>query len=614
VRGFTIAPAQDAAAVTDVPVMQSVATRPSPDPAVETPTRGLIERLWQLPLLWHSLVLGLLLLGAMAVTLPNQLGNADEGAALSQTELLLEGEGWSVAHPLPGADPEGIAFPIHNSALRVGTDEHVPFSKHPVYPVVLMPFVAAFGVAGSHVASVLGTVAAALAAALIARRLDEGIARPAFWFLGVATPLWFDSFVTIAHTIGAAFVGFAVLLFLRPNVTARIALAGAGLIVLAVLFRTEAILLGIALALVLGARSLTERDRRGVGVAASVLAASAFGHLLDGRLASWVLDGPSVEPSAIPETASFIDGRIGAFMYTVFAGSDRSVAGLLLSTLGVAFVVAAAVVVRRHPEDRNGIFFFLGAAVAVESIRWFVEPNAHIAGLVPAAPLLVGGLVLLDRATLLRRDVTILVATFTAFFVAVVATQYANGGGGGWGGRYFAIGLPLIVPVAVVAVQRAGRTLAPSVRRPAVVMCVAIAAILAWSSSVVLLIDHRLTRSFEETVLSVTDGLDSGDGDDRPVVVSTRPALGRLAYRVVLDQRWIGLRSVDEDVVPYLERLHGNGVRRLVVVTAEPDETVAAVSSIYELVSSHPVTSTDPLGRTVAWSAEVLVLEAVNLP
>jgi hypothetical protein len=156
--------------------------------------------------------------------------------------------------------------------------------------------------------------------------------------------------------------------------------------------------------------------------------------------------------------------------------------------------------------------------------------------------------------------------------------------------------------------------LAPSVRRPAMVLCVAVAAILAWSSSVVLLIDHRLTRSFEDAVLSVTDGLDAGDGDDRPVVVSTRPALGRLAYRVVLDQRWIGLRSVDEDVVPYLERLHANGVQRLVVVTAEPDETSAAVSSIYELESSHPVTSTDPLGRTVSWSAEVLVLEAVNLP
>jgi hypothetical protein len=568
---------------------------------------------WGLPLGVHAAALGLLLLVAMLLTVPDQLGNADEGAALSQTQLLIDGDGWSMPHPLPAADPDGVAFPIHNSDHIVGTDEHVPFSKHPTYPVLLMPFVAGFGVAGGQVVSVLGTVAAAVAAALIARRFDDAIARPTLWFLGVATPLWFDSFVTIAHTVGAALVGFAVLLLMPSRVGVR-ALAGAAvLLTLAVLFRTEALLLGVALAIVLGARALLDRDRRGLVVAAGAFGAVAVGHVLDGLLASWALGGASVDQVAVSESTSFVQGRIDALSLTVLWGSDRTTIGSLLSTLGLALVVAAAVTARRRPADTGGILVFLGGALACEALRWWIEPNAHVPGLAVATPLLVGGLLLLDRETLVRREVSMLVATFALFFVAVAATQYSNGGGGGWGGRYFAIGLPIIVPVAALAIRRTGLDLASGARRPALAMGAAIGLVLAVSASSSLLVDHRLTREFEDTVASVTADLDAGDGDPRPVVVSTRPALGRLAFRLVLDdQRWIGMSSTDEDVVPFLERLHDLGVERLVLVTSEPDETMAAISSRYEVVTSHSVTADDPRGREVVWSSEVLVLAAVN--
>jgi hypothetical protein len=589
--------------------VQAVVTRPSSQP-VDPPQPGRLTRLWRLPLAWHAVALLALLLVALAVTMPDRLGHADEGAALSQAELLAGGEGWSTSHPLPAADPEGHAFPIGNSTQRSGTNEFVPFSKHPVYPVVLAPLVDALGVVGGPLLSVLGTVAAALATALLARRLDPALARPALWFLGLATPLWFDSFLTIAHTLGAAAVAFGVLLSTRRDPRAVNVVGGAACFLAAVLLRNEAILLGVALAGVLVVASSVRREPRSLVAGGAVFAATAAGYVLDARLASLTLGGDAVEPFRIDQGGSFVADRLSGFAFTVLAPSDRTATGLLLSTLGLVFVLAAVTVVRRRPEDGNGVLVFLGGAVAVEALRFVVEPDAHVPGLLFAAPLLVGGLALVDRATAVRRDVAIPLATSALFFLAVLATQYSNGGGGGWGGRYFAIALPLVVPVALLAAQRAGRRVPASTRPAAVGLAIAIAAVLVAAQSSSLLVDHRLTERLEATVDAAASAGSPGDGDARPVVVSTKRGLGRLAYRSVLAQRWIEVPDEDEDVVPYLERLHALGVRRVVLVGPDLDEVTAGIAPLYTAESHTPVVVSDPFGRDVVSSSSVVVLTA----
>ena len=597
----------------DLSRVQAVATRP-PDAAVTDGTSsGRLIRLWHRSLGWHALALTLLLLTSLLLTVPDQLGHADEGAALSQTQLLLDGDGWSMTHPLPDADPAGRAFPIGGSARQSGTDEYVPFPKHPVYPVLLLPFVGLFGVAGGAVLSIIGTVLAALSAALLARRLDPDLARPAFWFLGVATPLWFDSFITIAHPLGAAAVGFSALLLLAPRSRVPHVLGGALLLTFGVMLRNETTLLAVAFAVALGASSFVRRDRRQLAVAAAAFGAAMLGFLFDAQLASMVLGGDPVEPFTIRSTGSLVGDRFGAFMYTVLAPSDGTAIGLVLSALGTVLVVAAAIIVRRRPHDGSGILVFLGSALAVEIVRWFVESDAHVPGLVFAAPVLVGGLLLLDRATIAQREVSLLLGTSALFFGAVVATQYANGGGGGWGGRYFAIALPLVVPVAAMAMKRAGESIAVSVRRPAVALVAGVAIVLSISSSTSLLVDHRITDRLESTVAASTAGLDAGDGDARPVVVSTALGVGRIAFREVLGQRWLEVPADDEDVVPYVERLHALGVQRFVLVTREPGRIVADVASLYEVTGRSDIVIEDAIGSRVESASKVLVLEAVNL-
>jgi sulfopropanediol 3-dehydrogenase len=75
-----------------------------------------------------------------------------------------------------------------------------------------------------------------------------------------------------------------------------------------------------------------------------------------------------------------------------------------------------------------------------------------------AFPLVLIGVVATRRRGL--DTTTRLYATaFGLFALAVLATQYAGGGFGEWGGRYFAIGLPLLIPPLLAGVLDLGRTL-----------------------------------------------------------------------------------------------------------------------------------------------------------
>ena len=85
-----------------------------------------------------------------------------------------------------------------------------------------------------------------------------------------------------------------------------------------------------------------------------------------------------------------------------------------------------------------------------------------------------------------------------------------------------------------------------------------------------------------------------------------------MAFDTVLEQRWLEVPSQDEDVVPYIERLHAMGIERFVLITADLDETLPRIDSHYAVVRSLSVTATDPLGRSHSFSSQLFVLESVD--
>jgi hypothetical protein len=552
------------------------------------------------------LALGVVLVVGLLAVVPVSMSHADEGAALAQAELLNRDGRWALEHPLPAVDPFGEAFPIDLSTRRGATDEYVPFAKHPLYPVLLAPLLGVHP-AGAVLVSVAGGLAAAVAAALLARRLDPSFDRAALWVCGLATPLLYDSYVVIAHTLAAAAVGLSALWFLDPGRRMSRAVLGSAALAVAVLLRNEAVLLGLAFTGVCGAVGLMRRRRWWLTTAVAAGAGTVAAYLLDARLASWVLHAEGVEPFAIEREGSFLVDRWNAFAFTVLAPSNESAIGLLLSTLAVAFTITAAVIARRRPADVQGfVVFLIGAAIAMAA-RFVIEPSAQVPGLLFATPVVIAGLVILDRQRLRDPDVLVPVATFGLFFLAVVATQYSNGGGGGWGGRYFAIGLPLVVPAAIAAFRDTGERVDPAGRRAGVGLAVVLIGLLGAQALSSLAIDRRVIVEYRDTVAAVTDGLDPGDGGE-PVVVTMKPGLGRFAYESVLEQRWIEVG--DGDVSAFAPRLHGADIDRFVLVTPDPRRDLERLAPWYSEVDRRTVSVRTPFGTTATMGARVIVVEA----
>lgn len=481
----------------------------------------------------HVAGLALVLVALTPVLGRDLLFSADEGAAVAQARLLGEERGWALAHPLPALDPVGQAFPLENATpveQPSGRPASAPFAKHPAYAVLLAPFDARGGVLAMTLTSVFGTVLAAAVAGALVRRALPGWGGVAVWATGLATPLFVDSWLVIAHTLGAALAALATLSVLRahehrgPPAVAAAGVAMAG----AVLLRNEALLFGIALAL--AALALAGLRRRAATAIAglAVLAGAVGAHLLD-RVLSTAVAGTADAPfTAGVAHAGFVAGRISGAVVTLVLPSYGSLGlpdALLVLTAGA--LVGAVVVARLRPDDVDGIRLLAALAVVAAVVRAVLSPEVA-PGLLVAAPALTAGLAAIGRSTFRRDDLRLLGVTVSLFAGAVLATQYASGGTGEWGGRYFALALPLLVPLVVVALHDLLAGLSVPARRPLVgalvVVAVALAVVGGRSLRAVEDRSGRLVETIAVTARTLED----------PVVVATAGAAARFAWADVL--------------------------------------------------------------------------------
>jgi len=299
------------------PVDNSMVTLVAELEVLDRTTSG--RRIWHLPLRAHVAALAVVLVALVPLIGTGSSFSADEGAAIVQARSLSRGDGWIVEHPVPEADPAGVAYPLELSER--GPKGTAPFAKHPVYALLLAGADRVAGNAGMVLLSVLGTVAAAALAALLAARIDPGLARPTLWAAGVASPLLFDGYLVIAHTLGAACAAGAVLAaavaFERRSRVA--ALAVAPCVAAAVLLRTEAAFLALGLAMaavVVGAR----RGNRFVGglVAVGSVASALIARMGERAWISQIVGsgGAGTGAASPPVESGFIADRWQAFVLT----------------------------------------------------------------------------------------------------------------------------------------------------------------------------------------------------------------------------------------------------------------------------------------------------------
>ncbi|MEL6984723.1 MAG: hypothetical protein AAFO29_20010, partial [Actinomycetota bacterium] len=249
---------------------------------------------------------------------------------------------------------------------------------------------------------------------------------------------------------------------------------------------------------------------------------------------------------------------------------------------------------RSAPIENGPVLVLLIVAAAAVVLRFVIEPTALIPGLVVAFPLLFAGFVLVRRDDLRVGAAPLLMGFVGLFWLAVLATQYRYGGGGEWGGRYFALGLPAAIAVTSGPLVRTAAAIdAPARRR-----VVALAAVAAMLPVTMGILGLRAARVRTEALTDRIEAelVEAGDGGT-PVVVTTLDPLGRWAWLDVDDGRWL---LVDEaDLATAAARLQDLGVERLVLVSGQAEDDLDRLAPWYGPMAPLPDVDPSDLARVV---------------
>ncbi len=512
---------------------------------------------------------------------------SDDGSVLAQAALMGDGRSGTDL-PLVGGDPDGAFPPLENSTVSDG--RAYPYVKHLALPAAVMVATTVFGGAGGVLLSAWAVWLAGVAAAILARRCDATLAPLALWATVFMSPLVFDANIVVSTGAAAAALGFLVAAVLavrdRPRWWRLVPVVPLAFTV--PLWRTEG-MFGIAAVAVLATAEPIVRALLGrrvaagtfMRVAAGLLAGCAgiAGYVLDIKMAASAVGGA---PRAfVPSTEGFepFRGRMSAAWTSLLRPTHDVPAWTAVVVLIVlVLVVTAAMLVRRGASSRSVVAVVTSAAAC--SLLLFLAPAGLVTGMLPAAPLLLAPLLLLTASELRSDAVRACLAVAALTSAGVVATSYPAGGGAEWGGRYFHIVVPLLVPPALLGLRFARAQLTG---RAAVVATAAIVVLAISPSVLALRTVAELHRGSEMTVAVVLDqvadaeramadepGGASGDGGAL-VVVSARPTFGRFAWDRLEGIRLLSVADPSRIDVA-LAGVSGTDVRRVLVVAQDDEE------------------------------------------
>ena len=515
---------------------------------------GPVRRAWGAPLWAHAAVLAVVVLAVFPLMRPTSAFTSDEGAYALQVAALDNGS-WEFDYRAAPLDPEGRAFPVVLSDS--GPDGYYTYVKHPAYPVLLQAGSRLVGrTLGLHLFSLMGMVGAAVAAWLLAGELDARLRRPAFW-LAAGGPVLVNGFLIWAHAPSAALAGLALAAaarIARRGVTPWAAVAMSAALAGGVLLRSEGLLLAGALAVSLAAVRFAHR--RPIA-ALAVVALAAGPALLVAVVERWwissIVGGTYGNVAGQGSTSSsFVDDRLTGAWHVLFKGwfIDAGAGVPVLAALAV--VAGGGFLALRRPG--RGLTVVVVVAVALLAVRFAAHPHDPVTGLLSAWPLAVLGL-LMFRWRDAGPVAWLLGGTIAMFTLATLATQYPEGGGLEWGGRYLS---PALVPLAVLATAGLARAVAGVAGEPGRRRAVALLAALGVTTAVFSVATVGALRAREDRIVAAVERHPS------PVMVTTRPALPRLAWRAGDRLNW--MLTSEASLPDLLASLRGQGVAEVGVV------------------------------------------------
>jgi hypothetical protein len=495
---------------------------------------------------------------------------SDEGAYALQVEALAQGS-WAYEYRAAPLDPEGRAFPVILSDR--GPGGFYPYVKHPAVPLLLLAGTKVLGTTlGLHLLSLLGVIGAAAAAWVLAGALDPRLRRPAFW-LAAGGPTLVNGFALWAHAPAAALAGLALVgaaTIARRGITPGPAAGMTAALVGGVLLRSEGLLFAGALAVALAAVRLARTRRFTSTVATFLLTAgpAVAAAVLERRWISSIVGGSYGEVAGQGSNgASFLAGRRSGAWHVLLQGHFVDPRAALPVLLALALVVGLGFPALRRWGPRSTRTLAVVAALTAVLLGARIATHSYdpVTGLLPAAPLLVLG-VLLFRWRGAGPVAGLLAGTAAIFAAGILATQYPQGGGLEWGGRYLSAAL---VPLAVLAagglVGAVARAPRPGQQRAAALLVGIGLAVSGFS-----LVTSGALRAREDAIVSALAR------HPAPVTVTTRPALPRLAWRAGDRLTW--MLTGDGGLPALLHGLRARGIGEVAVVVGR-DVPLTALSA-----------------------------------
>ncbi len=513
---------------------------------------------------WHVLALAVSLTCLLIWINTGEIGFTDEGVYSAQAALLDQGS-WSAKIPAPEVDPTGERAAITGSTVTDG--RFTPYARHPLYPLILAPAFGLGGFGAMLALSTTGTILAALFGALIARRIDEDLAVPTLWLIGLGSPLLFDAYLLVAHSLAAAAAGALVLVVLRTfdeEPPRWLPLAAFPISMGLTMLRSEGALVSLSLAGTLAALAV---GRRGIRWSRALLAgsigmAAVCGYFLDSSLAdriSGIADSGSGSFDREPDAFS------SAWVSLIRPWHGDATAARASTILMLVCVVLAAIAYRTPGRYRFAGTALLILAAGCSVIRMVERPEL-ISGLFATFPLLILGIAGLSRANLRRPAVQLLAAVPALSAGVLLLTIYKEGGATEWGGRFFHVLIPMLAPLAVLGTKRLLAERSPGEARVAFGAVLAITAALS-ITAVRANVEYRTAVAATlDTVAAVSSTLD----EDNPlVIVSTMRPTGsaRAFWRDATSGKPVVSTLGMGDLHGTLRAAKESGRREVVVVT-----------------------------------------------
>ncbi len=508
----------------------------------------------------HGALLALVLAGILALTHNGAILSADEGVMLLQGKVVAETGQWGMSG-VESVDLDREWFGME-SAMR-GQTQWFLVAKTPLYPM-MVGWLGSLGglwlVVAVHAVALWFT---AWCCARLAEHLRPGLGIPVLWAVGVGSPMFFDGFWVIAHafgTLGVALAALGVWRWMERRRVDGLLMVTVG-VALTVLFRSEGVLAGMALAVGMVAVG-PRRWIRAVPVSMIAAGLSIAAYKVGPAVQTRLLNGETAYAFAPTYgESSLLGSRVEAFEATVISGGR----GLPATLAAVAVLLLFGCFVSWRLGARPIIVRTLGAAaVGVGVLRFIVSPDL-ISGLLIAWPALAVGWLLIGRRHLADPFLRVAGATALVGFVAVEMTQYRYGGVAEWGGRYFHVILPFAALVAAVAIWDRWTIDRHGSFRTVMVAVVSLS--LLWSGAAVRA--HLSLRSgsaaLDADVWAAALETEGASQPDGPVIVSTWSPAGRFMWEHMLESRFLTVTE-PRDYPTLGERLVEAGIPDAVVI------------------------------------------------